>query len=187
MAPDRFNYYGESILTAIRAVNTSIQKTQSYIDANTFTLGEGSVVEIAGASGAIGGVAIDVELQGSVAASSTVLGDMKASHLMGASNAASGATATLVVPTNLVGSVSAVSSTIAAPLRDFREALVGLSTAASGTSAAMDTFNPAHNVAGSSAAVSSISGDMTVSWSIAGSSSAVSLVPAVQLYINGVV
>lgn len=184
---DRVNVHHAELLAALQAINTSIQKLSTYLDGSAnYSLGQGSVVEIAGASGAIGGVAVDIELQGSVTAASNVTGTVTDSFLVGSVSAVSSVVGNLVVPTNLVGSVSAISSATLAAMGDNREVLVGSVTAASSASGAMDTFNPAHNIAGSLGAVSSVVGNTTVSWNIGGSSSAVSFIPTVQLYINGV-
>ncbi len=181
--PDRVNVHHEELIAAVNAVKTAVQKTQSYIDANSYSLGEGSVVEVSAASGAIGGIAIDVQFEGSVAAVSSVSGAMNASYFWGTSSAVSAATGTLVVPTSLVGSVIAVSSAIAAPLRDFRETLVGSSGGVSAASATI--IINAVNVSSSISAVSAASGDMTVDWALVGSSDAVSDVRTAQLFING--
>ncbi len=180
---DRFNFYAEAILAELRAVKTAIQKTQSYKDGNQPSLGDASAVEVSASSGAIGGIAVDVELQGAVAGVSSASGDMKAAYLWGAVSAVSSAAGVLVVPTGLTGSVSAVSSAVAAPLRDFRETLVG---ATGGVSAASVTMIiNAVNIAASITAVSSASGSMTLAWALVGSSNAVSNVPTAQLFING--
>lgn len=180
---DRFNEYGELVLTELRGIKTAIQKTQSYIDAHSYAFDASSVVEVSATSGAIGGIAVDVQFDGSVAVVSSASGAMNASYFWGVISAVPTVTGMLVVLTDLIGTVAGVSSATAAPLRDFRETLVG---GAGGVSAASGTIIiSAVNIDASVSAVSAASGSMTLAWALAGSADAVSVVPTIQMFING--
>lgn len=171
------------LIEAVRAVSTNIQKTQTYRDGNQPSLG-GDSVEVSASSGAIGGIAVDVQFDGTVAAVSSASGTMNASYFWGIVSAVSTATGVLVVPTGLTGTVAAVSSATAAPLRDFRETLVG---SAGGVSAASATIIlNAVNVDASISAASAATGSLTLAWALVGSSDTISIVGPTQLFINGV-
>lgn len=73
---DQRNTIAAAILAAIDRVNRSIQRTQTYIDANTFPLIGQGTAETAGSSGTLSFLGVITVMPGITSASSNVEGDL---------------------------------------------------------------------------------------------------------------
>lgn len=162
MASDRFNFYGEAVLALLRDILRATKQQSTYLQngGNLWLSGDASAA--VGVSGVLGGISVLHDFVGSVTATATVSGNMLTTWGIGISEASSSA----------VGSMSIG--------KDLQASATGPTSGASGIMVFM------HQIAGTVAAISTVSGAMTITdKNLAGSVSAVSFVPAAQLYING--
>jgi len=145
----------DRIVTAIKAVNTSVQKTQTYKDGNTYTLDCDETIEISGVGGVLGFLGVSTLLvaptvvassvsdsplcisrqaDGSLIAPSSITGSLSISTELGSSivetTGAGGALGVLDVSTVMRGNIAA-SSSLNAYIN--RHLLDGSSGSASGT------------------------------------------------------
>lgn len=101
---DQFERLAADIIAAINRINTSVQKLSTYISANTYSLGDGYVTEIAGIAALISGISIATELIGNMTTSSSLSGTMFVQQLTGLVAAIGAATADLENSLELISS-----------------------------------------------------------------------------------
>ncbi len=160
--PDRFNFYGEEVLALLRDILRASKQQSTYLQNGGNLWFSSSATAAVGVSGALGGISVLHDFVGSVAAVAGVSGDMLSTRDSGVSAAIGSASGGINIAKDLQAAVAAVG-------------------AASGILVSV------YRVSGTVAAVSIVSGAMTVTnKNLAGSVSAVSLVPTAQLFINGI-
>ena len=97
-----------AIIAALNKINTSIQKTEGYVDQNSYAFGMATATEVIGVGGAIAGIAVETELIGTIAASCTTVGAMAdmVKSIAGSIDAAGVTEAELKTITELIGDLS---------------------------------------------------------------------------------
>ncbi|KKK75475.1 hypothetical protein LCGC14_2873340 [marine sediment metagenome] len=161
--PDRVNLHHEESRILLENILRALKQQSTYQQNGGNMWFSSDVTAAVGVSGALGGISITHDFVGSVAAVSSVLGDMLTTWGEGAVDASSSAVGVMNLNKDIAGAV-------AGPAGD-----------------AFGSMSHNYSIIGSVAATSGASGAMTVTdLDLAGIVSAVSFLPTVQLFINDV-
>ena len=166
----------ETLSTYLKAIITSIQKTQTYKDGNTYSLAVDTVVEITAASALLALLEEITNIVGSLAGSTTLAARLDLQPgCVGSSAGASALLALLKEITNIVGSLAGTSSIngIQKVSREFYGSAAGISGVLG--------FANHHLFDGVSAGSSTGAGDLDVSTQLKGKSESLTIVYALKL------
>ncbi|KKN70973.1 hypothetical protein LCGC14_0425750 [marine sediment metagenome] len=160
--PDRVNLHHEELLSVLQDILRALKQQSTYLQNGGNLWFSGDASAAIGVSGALGGISVLHDFVGSVAAVANVSGDMLSTRDSGMSAAIGSASGGINIAKDLQAAAAAVGG-------------------------ASGILVYVYRVSGTVAAVSTVSGAITVTnKNLAGSVSAVSLVPTVQLFINGI-
>lgn len=139
----QLNELAEMIVAAIDRVNRSIQKTQTYIDANTYSIVGNGMAVSSGVSGTLGFLGVltelGLELDIEIAASGGAEGILDVlTRIPGIVEASGGAEGDLDILTKLVGDLAATGAVLDATLRDITRLLGGISESSGTGEAELD-------------------------------------------------
>jgi hypothetical protein len=101
----------ERLIEAVKAISTNVQKTATYISANTYSLDADSLIEVIGLSGNLSDLDVLTELISSLAGSTSLSGVFNINkQLDGLIISSSGESAVITNSKELFGAIAALSS-----------------------------------------------------------------------------